>query len=91
MGYYNLAEEPFDVFFSRFHRRIKALSLSDNNGLRDMHSPLGSGNINWQSIKSMINQLNWHGVIVFETKSLHPKIDYDYFNEQDYLVANISR
>ena len=81
IGHYNIAGEPVVDFFSCYHSRIKAISLSDNDGLRDMHAPLGSGNIDWPMIKTMIEDFNWQGVYIFETKSVDLGEDVEFFNQ----------
>lgn len=87
VGHYNISGEPMAPFFDKFHSRIKAMSLSDNDGARDMHAPLGAGNIDWPFIKNMIEKYNWNGVLIFETKSIQPKEDYDYFTGLNKLSA----
>lgn len=87
VGHYHISGEPVGSFFDKFHSRIKAISLSDNDGVRDMHAPLGAGNIDWLSIKTMMEKYNWNGVLIFETKSIQPKEDYDYFMGLNNLSA----
>lgn len=87
IGHYNITGESIEAFFARFHSHIKAISFSDNDGLRDMHAPLGRGSIDWQAIRDMIDQLDWNGVLIFEKKSIQPQNDYDFYMSQTQLRA----
>lgn len=47
--------------------RIAALSLNDNDGHRDLHLPIGKGNIDFAKLVDAIQAVNWRGIVIFET------------------------
>jgi sugar phosphate isomerase/epimerase len=39
-----------DTLFARLGKRIRAIHIHDNDGLKDRHAPIGEGNMDWKSI-----------------------------------------
>ncbi|CAC9546574.1 hypothetical protein [uncultured Gammaproteobacteria bacterium] len=78
IGHFNLSGNNHSHFFEEFLNNIRAVSLSDNDSIRDMHASLGAGNIDWKKIKKYLSK-NWQGVFVFETKSQDILEDKKYF------------
>jgi sugar phosphate isomerase/epimerase len=56
-----------DVGFSAFMPRVVALCLSDNDGSRDQHGPLGSGSIDFRVVLEQLRGAGWSGLVAFET------------------------
>lgn len=80
IGHFNLSSNNHSDFFEEFTNNICAVSLSDNDSIRDMHANLSGGNIDWKEIKQYLTT-NWQGLFVFETKSQNILEDKKYFEE----------
>ncbi|NLB35386.1 MAG: sugar phosphate isomerase/epimerase [Elusimicrobia bacterium] len=61
----NLTED----FFKTFGDRIVHVHFSDNTGHRDSHLPLGTGNIDWKKIVSILRKYNYDSTITLEVFS----------------------
>jgi L-ribulose-5-phosphate 3-epimerase len=48
--------------------RVWGMSLSNNGGAHDSHSPLDKGTINFVALRGTIELLGWRGVVAFETR-----------------------
>lgn len=59
--------EPVSII-QEFHKRIWGMSLSNNDGVRDLHLGLHQGIIDYQQIVNAIIETNWQGVIAFEVR-----------------------
>ncbi len=59
--------------------RLAALSLSDNDGVRDGHLPLGRGALDFSTVLSAIEASGWEGNIVFETRGRPIRDDVAFF------------
>lgn len=51
-----------------FHDSIWGMSLSNNDGVRDMHLGLDQGIISYENIVSKIIECQWRGVVAFEVR-----------------------
>ncbi len=80
VGHFNLSDNNHSYFFEEFSNNICAVSLSDNDSIRDMHASLGAGNIDWKKIKKYLPR-NWQGLVIFETKSQNILEDKKYFEQ----------
>lgn len=58
---------------------LRALHIHDNNGLRDYHWSLYSGDIDWESFGKALHEIEYEGVISLEVKrnSKLPKMLYE--------------
>lgn len=56
----------------KYSHRIAGMSFSNNDGMRDLHSPITRGVIDYREIVSTIIKTNWHGIINFETRGRSP-------------------
>lgn len=68
IGHLNIGNKGYSYLIGKYSRNIRAISLSDNNGIHDTHSPLGNGQVDWKSILNEIHASNWSGIVVFETR-----------------------
>lgn len=50
IGHASLYGRKPQDFIDRFHDRLRHVHLHDNNGLRDLHLPLGCGKIEWMEV-----------------------------------------
>lgn len=80
IGHFNLSSSTHSEFFEEFSNNICAVSLPDNDSIRDMHANLGAGNIDWKRIKKYL-PINWQGLFVFETKNQNILEDKKYFEQ----------
>lgn len=54
-------------FLMHFSQCISHIHLSDNDGVSDLHRGLGYGNINWNSIAKLINEVEYSNLLVIES------------------------
>lgn len=71
--------------FREFAPRIVALSLSDNTGQADAHSPLGSGSIDLAGVTQAIKDTGWQGYVFFETRGAGLQEGLDYLQQLERL------
>lgn len=57
-------------FFEKFYRSIEGLSLSNNNGFSDQHLGLKRGTLDYNQLVLKIIELNWSGMVAFETRGM---------------------
>ena len=53
-----------------FNKKIKGISLSNNNGSQDQHLPISSGMLDYTDIVQSILDCKWKGLIAFETRGI---------------------
>ncbi len=68
IGHVNLFGKNPVRFIKKFHKKIVHVHLHDNNGVADLHLPIGCGIINW---KEVIRELKayYDGTITLEVFS----------------------
>ena len=65
IGHANLWGRKPDKFFKKFYRKIKHIHLHDNDGMRDLHLPMGCGVIEWRVLLPLIKR-HYSGTITLE-------------------------
>lgn len=45
-----------EEFIRKFHKRLKHIHLHDNDGSKDLHLPMGTGNVNWESLIKVLKK-----------------------------------
>ena len=73
LGHGNIGQSPVTTF-DLFHKKIVALSFSDNDGRSDTHGAIGSGTIDFYAILEHIQNFNWRGIVIFD---MHDKTASD--------------
>lgn len=68
MGHENISSGKPAEILSNYVDKVAAISLSDNDGVRDTHSSLGSGNADYQAVLEIIYQKKWRGFVTVETR-----------------------
>lgn len=58
IGHVNLSACSLEEWFLRLHKHISYIHLSDNGGMYDEHLPVGQGNVDWRSVKKLIEKYN---------------------------------
>lgn len=69
LGHENIGGDPLGVF-ERHQSRIRALSLSNNDGSRDQHRGLADGTLDYARVVAMIEASGWRGHLTFETRGV---------------------
>jgi sugar phosphate isomerase/epimerase len=67
VGHANIGNNPIE-FFGEFHQSIVGMSFSNNNGIKDQHYGLMSGEIDYAALIQKILTKQWHGIVAFETR-----------------------
>jgi sugar phosphate isomerase/epimerase len=81
VGHANLGRDTHETTenaFREFKDRIVHLHFSDNNGIDDLHLPLGAGNIDWPKIIKILKEYKYNKTITLEVFS----------PDRDYLLAS---
>ncbi|MGB9674976.1 MAG: sugar phosphate isomerase/epimerase family protein [Candidatus Nanoarchaeia archaeon] len=65
IGHANLFGRKPEQFIKKFHSKIKHVHLHDNNDERDLHLPMGAGNINWENLIKILKKY-YDGTITLE-------------------------
>jgi sugar phosphate isomerase/epimerase len=64
-GHANLYGRRPEQFIRKFHEKIKHIHLNDNDGNRDLHLPMGVGNIDWENLINVLKKY-YDGTITLE-------------------------
>jgi sugar phosphate isomerase/epimerase len=73
IGHANLCGRTPEQFIERFADRLRHVHLHDNNGLDDLHLPMGCGKIDWESLVRCLKK-HYDGTVTLEVFS--PDRDY---------------
>lgn len=65
IGHVNLFGRKPEQFIKKFHNKLKHIHLHDNNGEKDLHIPMGTGNINWENLIKILKKY-YSGTITLE-------------------------
>src|SRR4030042_3041761 len=65
IGHANLNNNDPIEFIEAFHSKMKHVHIHDNDGIRDLHLPIGCGNIDWQKTISELKKC-YDGTITLE-------------------------
>lgn len=78
IGHENISSGKPEEIFREHMDRVVAISVSDNDGMRDSHSDLGSGNLDFSRLVKEIMEVGWRGYLTVETRSgdLAASLDY---------------
>jgi sugar phosphate isomerase/epimerase len=70
-GHANVAEGVLP-YIDQFGEKIKCVHFHDNNGDDDTHLPVGSGNIDWDSVVKALNKISYNGPLISECREVKP-------------------
>lgn len=65
IGHSNLFGRKPEEFIEKLHVKMKHVHLHDNDGNKDLHLPVGSGNIDWKSVIKALKKY-YDGTITLE-------------------------
>ena len=67
IGHANLFGRKPEPFIEKFYRRLRHVHMDDNDGIRDLHIPLGAGRgiVNWKNLIEILKQY-YNGTITLE-------------------------
>lgn len=65
IGHANLFGRNPEQFIRKFHKKIRHIHLHDNDGDKDLHLPMGAGNIDWASLIKTLKE-HYDGTITLE-------------------------
>ena len=65
IGHANLFGRKPEQFIKKFHEKIKHIHLHDNDGLKDLHLPMGCGNTDWEKTLKLLKKY-YDGTITLE-------------------------
>ena len=68
-GHANIEDgRPADVV-RKYHRLIKGISFSNNNGVQDQHLGIHDGCCDYRDVINAIVETEWQGLVAFETRN----------------------
>lgn len=65
IGHANMFGKRPEEFIRKFHKKLKHIHLHDNDGNKDLHLPMGAGNINWEKLIKVLRKY-YDGTITLE-------------------------
>jgi len=68
LGHANLFGKSIEEFIGKFYKKVRHVHLHDNNGNKDLHLPMGAGNIDWEKILKILKK-HYDGTITLEVFS----------------------
>lgn len=68
IGHANLFGRKPDEFIKKFNKKIKHVHLHDNDANKDLHLPIGCGNIDWEKTLKVLKE-HYNGTITLEVFS----------------------
>ena len=72
IGHANIGNsDPFEGL-GAYSDRIVGMSFSNNEGEKDTHFPLSHGTVDFKKLVHQITDLQWKGLIAFETRGRDP-------------------
>jgi len=68
LGHANLFGRSIEEFIEKFHKKVRHVHLHDNDGNKDLHLPMGVGNIDWGKVLKILKK-HYDGTITLEVFS----------------------
>ncbi len=65
IGHVNLFKRKPEEFIKKFHKKLKHIHLHDNDGIKDLHIPMGTGIIDWENLIKILKKY-YDGTITLE-------------------------
>ncbi len=70
VGHCNTTDIPIPSIIERFGKHIKHVHIHDNDGVRETHSIVGQGSIHWQGVINALKDIEYHGVLIDEHRTI---------------------
>ncbi len=70
VGHCNTTDIPITSMIKKFDKHIKHVHIHDNDGIRETHSIVGQGSINWQSVIRALRDAGYHGCLIDEHRTI---------------------
>lgn len=70
VGHCNTTDIPIPSIIDRFGKHIKHVHIHDNDGVRETHSIVGQGSINWQSVITALKDIEYNGLLIDEHRTI---------------------
>lgn len=92
LGHANVnAELSVEDLIKKYASRISAISISNNDGLKDQHYALHKGTIDYKKVVEIMIERKWRGIVAFETRAVLPSKSISDFSELcDEVVQSMS-
>ena len=93
VGHVNLSARDMDVreYVNILGARLKALHVHDTDGISDLHTAPGFGNIDWDSFCEGLRDVGYDGDFVFEADNFYRGFDPDLMCDAGHLLYRIGR
>ncbi|MGZ4916871.1 MAG: sugar phosphate isomerase/epimerase family protein [Halobacteriota archaeon] len=70
VGHCNTTDIPIPSIIERFDKHIKHVHIHDNDGMRETHSIVGQGSINWWSVITALKGVGYQGFLIDEHRTI---------------------
>ncbi len=70
VGHCNTTDIPITSMIKKFGKHIKHVHIHDNDGVRETHSIVGQGSINWQSVIGALRDAGYSGFLIDEHRTI---------------------
>jgi len=70
VGHCNTTDIPPSEMIDKFGARIKHVHIHDNDGLRESHSIVGQGTVNWNEVIHALQKINYNGFLIDEHRTI---------------------
>lgn len=93
VGHVNLSARDMDVreYVNILGSRLQALHIHDTDGISDLHTAPGYGNIDWDSFCAGLKDVGYKGDFVFEADNFYRGFDPDLMTDAGHLLYRIGR
>lgn len=72
-------------FLRIYISRIKSMHIHDNNGILDLHDPIGQGTIEWENIFSLLKKESYNGYFILEHYAKQYDLSLKYLESQGII------
>ncbi len=70
VGHCNTTDIPIPSIIDRFGKHIKHVHIHDNDGIRETHSIVGQGSIDWQGVINALKDIEYDGFLIDEHRTI---------------------
>ncbi len=70
VGHCNTTDIPIPSMIKRLGKHVKHVHIHDNDGVRETHSIVGQGSINWRSVIKAFQDIGYRGFLIDEHRTI---------------------
>ncbi len=70
VGHCNTTDVPIPFIVTKFGKHVKHVHVHDNDGVRETHTIVGQGSINWHSVIDALRGIGYDGFLIDEHRTI---------------------